>query len=61
MLAMKRSLISKYKLAQEKLYLEMNPGETDFEEIVGQSSALRHVLKLGRTELLQRLDGVASR
>jgi len=37
----------KDKLAQEKLYLEDEiRGELDFEGIIGQSSALRHVLKL---------------
>ncbi len=37
----------KDKLAQEKLYLEEEiRGEMDFEGIVGQSSALRHVLNL---------------
>ncbi len=37
----------KNKLAQEKLYLEEEiRGEMDFEGIVGQSSALRHVLNL---------------
>jgi formate hydrogenlyase transcriptional activator len=37
----------KDKLAQEKLYLEDEiRGEIDFEGIVGQSSALRHVLNL---------------
>lgn len=37
----------KDKLAQEKLYLEQEiRGEMDFEGIVGQSSALRHVLSL---------------
>ena len=37
----------KEKLAQEKLYLEDEiRGEIDFEGIVGQSSALRHVLQL---------------
>ncbi len=37
----------KEKLAQEKLYLEDEiRGEMDFEGIVGQSSALRHVLNL---------------
>ncbi len=37
----------KDKLAQEKLYLEDEiRGEMDFEGIVGQSSALRHVLNL---------------
>jgi formate hydrogenlyase transcriptional activator len=37
----------KDKLAQEKLYLEDEiRGEVDFEGIVGQSSALRHVLQL---------------
>jgi formate hydrogenlyase transcriptional activator len=40
----------KDKLAQEKLYLEDEiRGELDFEGIVGQSSALRHVLKLVET------------
>jgi len=40
----------KDKLAQEKLYLEEEiRGEMDFEGIVGQSSALRHVLKLVET------------
>jgi formate hydrogenlyase transcriptional activator len=40
----------KEKLAQEKLYLEDEiHGEIDFEGIVGQSSALRHVLKLVET------------
>src|SRR6266851_4796851 len=40
----------KDKLAQEKLYLEDEiRGEMDFEGIVGQSSALRHVLKLVET------------
>jgi formate hydrogenlyase transcriptional activator len=38
------------KLAQEKLYLEDEiRGELDFEGIVGQSSALRHVLNLVET------------
>jgi len=38
------------KLAQEKLYLEDEiRGEIDFEGIVGQSSALRHVLSLVET------------
>lgn len=38
------------RLAQEKLYLEEEiRGETDFEGIVGQSSALRHVLNLVET------------
>ena len=38
------------KLAQEKLYLEEEiRGEMDFEGIVGQSSALRHVLSLVET------------
>ncbi len=37
----------KDKLAQEKLYLEQEiRGEMDFEGIVGQSSALRHVLNM---------------
>lgn len=37
----------KEKLAQEKLYLEDEiRGELDFEGIVGQSSALRHVLQM---------------
>ncbi len=40
----------KNKLAQEKLYLEDEiRGEMDFEGIVGQSSALRNVLKLVET------------
>src|SRR5208283_1299382 len=40
----------KDKLAQEKLYLEDEiRGEIYFEGIVGQSSALRHVLKLVET------------
>jgi len=40
----------KDKLAQEKLYLEDEiRGEIDFEGIVGQSSALRHVLHLVET------------
>lgn len=40
----------KNKLAQEKLYLEEEiRGEMDFEGIVGQSSALRNVLKLVET------------
>jgi formate hydrogenlyase transcriptional activator len=40
----------KDKLAQEKLYLEDEiRGEIDFEGIVGQSSALRHVLTLVET------------
>ncbi|MGB7130526.1 MAG: sigma 54-interacting transcriptional regulator [Candidatus Sulfotelmatobacter sp.] len=40
----------KDKLAQEKLYLEDEiRGEMDFEGIVGQSSALRHVLHLVET------------
>jgi formate hydrogenlyase transcriptional activator len=40
----------KDKLAQQKLYLEDEiRGEMDFEEIVGQSSALRHVLNLVET------------
>jgi formate hydrogenlyase transcriptional activator len=40
----------KNKLAQEKLYLEDEiRGELDFEGIVGQSSVLRHVLKLVET------------
>jgi formate hydrogenlyase transcriptional activator len=38
------------RLAQEKLYLEEEiRGEMDFEGIVGQSSALRHVLNLVET------------
>jgi formate hydrogenlyase transcriptional activator len=38
------------KLAQQKLYLEDEiRGEMDFEGIVGQSSALRHVLQLVET------------
>src|SRR5258707_6907612 len=40
----------KDKLAQERLYLEDEiRGEMDFEGIVGQSSALRHVLNLVET------------
>jgi len=40
----------KNRLAQEKLYLENEiRGEMDFEGIVGQSSALRHVLQLVET------------
>src|SRR6267154_3492684 len=40
----------KDKLAQEKLYLEEEiRGEMDFEGIVGQSSALRHVLNMVET------------
>jgi formate hydrogenlyase transcriptional activator len=40
----------KEKLAQEKLYLEDEiRGELDFEGIVGQSSALRHVLQMVET------------
>jgi formate hydrogenlyase transcriptional activator len=40
----------KDKLAQEKLYLDDEiRGEMDFEGIVGQSSALRHVLNLVET------------
>jgi formate hydrogenlyase transcriptional activator len=40
----------KHKLAQEKLYLEDEiRGEMDFEGIVGQSSALRNVLRLVET------------
>jgi formate hydrogenlyase transcriptional activator len=40
----------KDKLAQEKLYLEDEiRGEKDFEGIVGQSSALRHVLNMVET------------
>ncbi len=40
----------KDKLAQEKLYLEDEiRGEIDFEGIVGQSSALRHVLNMVET------------
>ena len=40
----------KDKLAQEKLYLEDEiRGAMDFEGIVGQSSALRHVLSLVET------------
>ena len=51
----------KDKLAQEKLYLEDEiRGELDFEGIVGQSSALRHVLNLVDRGS-QRLHGVASR
>ncbi|HET9285239.1 MAG TPA: sigma 54-interacting transcriptional regulator [Candidatus Angelobacter sp.] len=42
--------ILKDRLAQEKLYLEDEiRGEMDFEGIVGQSSALRHVLSLVET------------
>src|SRR5258707_10159623 len=40
----------KDKLAQEKLYLENEiRGDIDFEGIVGQSAALRHVLNLVET------------
>ena len=40
----------KDRLAQEKLYLEDEiRGEVDFEGIVGQSTALRHVLQLVET------------
>jgi len=40
----------KDKLAQEKLYLEQEiRSEADFEGIIGQSSALRHVLQLVET------------
>jgi formate hydrogenlyase transcriptional activator len=40
----------KEKLAQEKLYLEDEiRGELDYEGIVGQSSALRHVLRMVET------------
>ena len=40
----------KEKLSQEKLYLEDEiRGEVDFEGIIGQSSALRHVLQLVET------------
>lgn len=42
--------VLKDRLAQEKLYLEDEiRGEMDFEGIVGQSSALRHVLSLVET------------
>src|SRR5207237_9613843 len=40
----------KDKLAQEKLYLEEEiRGEMDFEQIVGSSAALKHVLQLVET------------
>lgn len=43
----------KNKLAQEKLYLEEEiRSEMDFEQIVGRSPALRHVLEL--VKLLRR-------
>ena len=46
-LAYKQIAELKEKLAQEKLYLEDEiRGELDFEGIVGQSSALRHVLQM---------------
>jgi len=49
-LAYKEIAELKEKLAQEKLYLEDEiRGEMDFEGIVGQSSALRHVLQLVET------------
>jgi formate hydrogenlyase transcriptional activator len=49
-LAYKRIAELTEKLAQEKLYLEDEiRGEMDFEGIVGQSSALRHVLNLVET------------
>lgn len=49
-LAYKQIAELKEKLAQEKLYLEDEiRGEMDFEGIVGQSSALRHVLQLVET------------
>jgi formate hydrogenlyase transcriptional activator len=49
-LAYKRIAELTEKLAQEKLYLEEEiRGEMDFEGIVGQSSALRHVLGLVET------------
>src|SRR5579871_3040266 len=48
--AYRKIAILKDKLAQEKLYLEEEiRGEMDFEGIVGQSSALRHVLSLVET------------
>jgi len=49
-LAYKEIADLKDRLAQEKLYLEEEiRGEMDFEGIVGQSSALRHVLSLVET------------
>jgi formate hydrogenlyase transcriptional activator len=49
-LAYKEIAELKEKLAQEKLYLEDEiKGEMDFEGIVGQSSALRHVLQMVET------------
>lgn len=49
-LAYKKIAELKDRLAQEKLYLEDEiRGEMDFEGIVGQSSALRHVLSLVET------------
>ena len=49
-LAYKEIAQLKEKLAQEKLYLEDEiRGEMDFEGIVGQSSALRHVLQMVET------------
>ena len=49
-LAYKEIAELKEKLAQEKLYLEDEiRGEMDFEGIVGQSSALRHVLQMVET------------
>jgi formate hydrogenlyase transcriptional activator len=49
-LAYKEIADLKDRLAQEKLYLEEEiRGEMDFEGIVGQSSALRHVLNLVET------------
>jgi transcriptional regulator with GAF, ATPase, and Fis domain len=49
----------KDKLTQQELYLEDEiRGEMDFEGIVGQSSALRHVLELVETVAPQRLDSV---
>jgi formate hydrogenlyase transcriptional activator len=49
-LAYREIAVLKDKLAQEKLYLEDEiRGETDFQGIVGQSSALRHVLNLVET------------
>jgi len=49
-LAYKEIAVLKDRLAQEKLYLEDEiRGEMDFEGIVGQSSALRHVLTLVET------------
>jgi hypothetical protein len=51
----------KDKLAQQKLYLEDEiRGGMDFEGIVGQSAALRHVFDSGGNRGFQRLDGVGS-